>query len=892
MSDYLGPNQTRVLSDEGRNFESIVYQMRKPPLSSEVNLEGKINETHNQQSMQYLIPSGWSVVGNVVDSLPAVSCSAGTIICDPAYAANTIKLVGLDQGLDAHRNVAWVNGMRVLVQGCNSTDEDNLVTLAAPGGQARVDFVYLEVWRKLIDPTDTVIYKHGNVQYGGTNFTNDLVDPAIGIETSRRIQVQYAIRTVSGVNYSAYPEGFDDGTEVTAQGPNNSPSNSSQGIFTAVAGDPGLWRAGQGDEASKTALGTVDGYVYAIPIALVNRRNINTFNGGNQTGSGKTRADYLAGTPSDRPDNLYQDIIASTDIVDLRHLVIPQENMSELCENAFDKLLFNTLPNSVIKNNQTTMGYDNFILGSNLKFSNSVPIEFLECRDYYNVQIAMMDTSVSVRSLPDGTAYLWNKGGNITDPYDFGHQMEYHLSALGGNVITIPQVIGGYTVIGIVSVYVKSTTYPNGRLQPFPAITITRDGNNYTINTTDASIIGSDITVMLYLANKFFGASKQGRIITDCWQMMEMPATMVDSTTYHIDSTSILALGSYRVDDPAYPSTPTNPGVGYVYDGNTCVQIATTNRQYPNSDGTIKFNSAPSNPGAISVPVLLSSSISGADSFTIYYKTNQYQGLLDTSAVGVVEAVGKAITTTAGSGSVADFTYSVGTVSVSSNSNIVSGSGSPNWDLVGIKAGMVMVFDSYPTKEYKIKRVLNNQIHLNVIPDVTPITTITYTIKWKDHSQVEQTNIIDRLPTLSEISDTSALGGNIQTALSDSYPILETRIISKIQDIATLPMNSFWVGENDAFRGRYTIGISPEYAPQGASTLGLKFEKLTASGTYKKTYQSYIFNKDNSGRLYLMVVGSESDNLSGSCYFDQNIGNDSVDFFELPGRPLVMRRIA
>jgi len=42
--------------------------------------------------------------------------------------------------------------------------------------------------------------------------------------------------------------------------------------------------------------------------------------------------------------------------------------------------------------------------------------------------------------------------------------------------------------------------------------------------------------------------------------------------------------------------------------------------------------------------------------------------------------------------------------------------------------------------------------------------------------------------------------------------------------------------------------------------------------------------------LYMMVVGTESGNSSHLRYFNENQPTDTVDLFELSGRPLVMRR--
>ena len=138
-------------------------------------------------------------------------------------------------------------------------------------------------------------------------------------------------------------------------------------------------------------------------------------------------------------------------------------------------------------------------------------------------------------------------------------------------------------------------------------------------------------------------------------------------------------------------------------------------------------------------------------------------------------------------------------------------------------------------------------------------------------------------------NDSTAISAPIWTAVSDSYPVLETRIISNTQDVKDLPPNSVWIGQNVADRGRSTIhfdGSNP-----GLGNLGLKFENLSVTGIYKKTFQSYLLNKEDTGRLYLMVVGTETDNTSIKCFLNPASNADSVDIFELPGRPLIANRI-
>ena len=349
MSDNLGPNQSRVIDPTDRSFESVVYQYHKPPLSSEANLVNALSSDQVRDVKRSLTPSGWEVIGQIRDDVAENTCVAGDVVCSSSYPANQFKLIALDHGTtpSSERLVAWVNGYKIVVQGTvppspiptQSFDENNWIALPTPPTIAyNINFVFLEVWRELIGTTD-VIYMHGNVGYGGTNPANDLIDPLTPIETARRIQVQYRIRTVNNVNIKTYPDGFDPST-VYAQGPNNAPLMTSIANFSPVPGDPGLYRSGLGDTASQTLLGTVDGYVYAIPMFAVSRRNTQTYDPFlKSNGAGYALANFQAGVSSERPDGLYNDWIVANDILDLRHLISSSPDYKTVAEDAFSRLI-------------------------------------------------------------------------------------------------------------------------------------------------------------------------------------------------------------------------------------------------------------------------------------------------------------------------------------------------------------------------------------------------------------------------------------------------------------------------------------------------------------------------------------------------------------------------
>lgn len=205
-------------------------------------------------------------------------------------------------------------------------------------------------------PNQYQLYRHGNVQSDtATWLPDDLMDPALHAETTQRVQVQYRIRTFTGLDYKAHPDGFSE-TTLLAQGGSPIPvvnyqfvpadgvttkGNSSAPAYGVV--DNGLWIAGDGTPLAALELNSLDGYVYAIPIGMVFRHNQSEgagfgFDPKNNTNGGPTwaHANYQnvlidpAGPPldvlanlSDRPDGQFADVIDPTNLLDLRRHVNP-----------------------------------------------------------------------------------------------------------------------------------------------------------------------------------------------------------------------------------------------------------------------------------------------------------------------------------------------------------------------------------------------------------------------------------------------------------------------------------------------------------------------------------------------------------------------------------------
>ncbi len=311
MAQDFGNGVSRTLSALQRQFQTVVWQASKPPLDSELNLMSQMEMNRMAEAVRSQMHSGFLLDPMMADA---------DFVTNENWS-NWFKLGRPSAGEDAPMLWANVNGWIVPVTGSGVVDGDpsNRINLyQPPATEARVDLVFLEVWQGQIapnpstanKPSASTIYKYGNTQFGGTNFPDEMKDPTMGFETTERVQIQYRIRTYgSGTglgdaeDLAQYPDGLDD-PNVLAQGAMASPvTGYVWNNMGDALGDRGLWRAGNGDSNSRTDLGTVDGYVYAIPICAVFRRNSGAFvartDSGNANQNGGFDRNPVSGTITD-----------------------------------------------------------------------------------------------------------------------------------------------------------------------------------------------------------------------------------------------------------------------------------------------------------------------------------------------------------------------------------------------------------------------------------------------------------------------------------------------------------------------------------------------------------------------------------------------------------------
>jgi len=334
-------NVTETLSVENRSLDGIVYHPTFPVLDSELNFISDLNSGKLQNMVRSKVPSGWLDADYEI----GLDENYQTYGINTTEEPNTFYLYSKKNT----PSLAVVNGWILQIGGSHLNGEDfaNKITLN-PTINNREDLVFLEVWKTSIVSNSTEgkpdvdkIWKYGNTQYGGTNLTDEIVNSSVGFQTTTRTQIQYQIRKIDNVDFDGHPDGINDNNNVFAQGGRTSNSTYTFTNAGESLDDYGLYIAGDGSDNARNTLKTVDGYVYAIPMIRIQRRNKTAFSIINQNGAEFSIND---GVSSDRPDGLYYDQISQLDIEDLRHAVsFDQFNYKALLDDSFDELLSGTL---------------------------------------------------------------------------------------------------------------------------------------------------------------------------------------------------------------------------------------------------------------------------------------------------------------------------------------------------------------------------------------------------------------------------------------------------------------------------------------------------------------------------------------------------------------------
>lgn len=270
MGDY---NRT-IWKDHIKDQNENVIQQGTPVSAQNLNnIENQIvvlsaKENSLAELVRESIPSGFTTLSDLDYTFMSIN-------------SNAIKL--------ASDSVAYVNGYKTTITAGTVINLD-----VPPTSGSRDDLVFLECWKQ----TDS----NGSVSWN------------------------YRIRVVDGIDFSTYQEGILNTSLVKARGGQTSDTTYT---FSKSNIDVGLYVSGNGSSTAISALNTSDGYVYAIPMFRVHRRN----SGGYSANNGNGANNFYSIRPSNssliiQGGNTAQATVPSTSSLSVGDIVYRSDSMN------------------------------------------------------------------------------------------------------------------------------------------------------------------------------------------------------------------------------------------------------------------------------------------------------------------------------------------------------------------------------------------------------------------------------------------------------------------------------------------------------------------------------------------------------------------------------------
>lgn len=387
----------------------------------------------NSEAVRRAAPSGFLdhngiadlSVGDLYDDFSGIRT---TSTLGAGYADTVVLWTGWGSQFRPIRTLVngWVVRLFNEKLGTPPTTPSNHVTVhlgsAASTGKL-TNFVFLEVWLQEIDKAAPVFYKYGAVNTNDSSPTvtdhlhPDVIHTVKAMATGGNwIQLRHRLRFAQDIDPTAAPDGFS--TSILAQGGKNSPVTSYPfSNMNEMLDDAGLWRAGTGSTGDSTALGTYDGFVYAIPIMQVHRRNSGNYAVTNQNGTridGVSSSGYLSSSVSGRPDGLFYDAVDQRDILDMRHKVsLAGADLQSVLDRTWQMLVRGELRTNW---KQLVYDYDNngVYEGSGVWGHTLTPIDEIANTALASTNPARdRQVTGAPLALPDGQRIFWGKTATL-----------------------------------------------------------------------------------------------------------------------------------------------------------------------------------------------------------------------------------------------------------------------------------------------------------------------------------------------------------------------------------------------------------------------------------------------------------------------------------------------
>lgn len=377
---------SRTLDPTGKALVTIVGQHDHEITDADINLIQDLQDLKRQNLIEFATSGGTTYAPFQFNP----------------FSSNTFFIPAFD---------VLFNGEVVHVGGNLSADLNlNRVVLPAPAfwttgvdeEDARLYVVFLEMWYQALDSASgTGYYIDPQTQsrfffpFGGINpdpsnaslVPNDTVDPFQGLLTTQRAQIQWRIgvqRVSLGYDFTKHPFGlekdlnasvtFGQPQAIQAQAGATIPIVGTTYQFVnmgIVNGDTGVWRAGTSSNTT-SSLGTMDGYSYALPLAVVFQRNSGPFDLSNNVfgcaNSAVPGSGLLASRVSGRFDSKLADQIFPGDVVDTRSTVkLDGWDVDKLMREGFADLVMGS--NRLAISRGVSPGNKSEALGSTLAYN-------------------------------------------------------------------------------------------------------------------------------------------------------------------------------------------------------------------------------------------------------------------------------------------------------------------------------------------------------------------------------------------------------------------------------------------------------------------------------------------------------------------------------------------
>lgn len=202
------------LPTEERSYFGAPINTGVPILDQDVQLMHRINADRISQLYDCLFTCGWLTIPEPDPLISYINKGINNFEIQPEQKF-------LCNGFPIIYNQSFTEFNRIEVTSTNSPPDlvfDDSLGVCPPGPSPSThecDLIFLEFWLEEVRDADT-IYRYGNIDhYNPSFFSNDIIDPAVGLPAAVRVQLRYRTRIVAGATAMDDPNVYIQGKKST-----------------------------------------------------------------------------------------------------------------------------------------------------------------------------------------------------------------------------------------------------------------------------------------------------------------------------------------------------------------------------------------------------------------------------------------------------------------------------------------------------------------------------------------------------------------------------------------------------------------------------------------------------------------------------------------------------